>query len=238
MKDHFPFTDYDFYAYLASGAVLLAAIDFANGGANLARTDWSFVQIVVAVALAYVAGQVTATVSAMIFESWLARTVLHPPFAVLIGLCAARQREQWVARLTAAPYYRPLASEIQRLIIERAKRELGTDDISMPEQVFQPAYAVARQTEDTRLRLDDFRNQYGFSRNMAMVASITAIMFAVQDYRSSERAMRIVGRDRYTQSKSASCFGGISYSDSPSITFGWPVTPTVEIPCCSWMVNK
>jgi hypothetical protein len=186
MKNHFPFTDYDFYAYLASGAVLLAAIDYAYGGGYLSKTDWNFVQIIVAVALAYVTGQVTATVSAVIFENGLARTLLYPPFAVLIGISPERRREQMVARWAAAPYYRPFDPDIQRKIIDRAKEELRTDEIETSEEVFPPAYAVARKNDDTRLRLDDFRNQYGFSRNMAMVVAICTLIFLEKAYSTSE----------------------------------------------------
>jgi hypothetical protein len=140
-----PFTDYDFYAYLASGAVLLAAIDYAFGLGNLGRTDWSFAQIIVGVAVAYVTGQLTATLSAVIFENWLARTLLHRPFAVLVGIYPERSLERIVSYWIAAPYYRPLAAEIQCMIVERAKRDLKADKIKSSEQVFQPAYADARK---------------------------------------------------------------------------------------------
>jgi hypothetical protein len=187
MKNHFPFTDYDFYAYLTSGAMLLAAVDFVfAGGGYLARTDWTVVQVIVAVALAYVTGQLAATLSAVIFENWLARTILRPPFAILVGTSSPRRRETLVARWAAAPYYRALPEAMQRKIVERAKRDLDVEEITAAEQVFQPAYAAARKDEDTRNRLDDFRNQYGFSRNMAFVAAISLVMLLVKEQISGD----------------------------------------------------
>ena len=44
--------------------------------------------------------------------------------------------------------------------------------------VFGPAFSVARQNDDIKRRLDDFRNQYGLNRNMAFVAFIAALLFS------------------------------------------------------------
>ena len=59
MRNWFPFSDYDFYAYITSGFALMFAIDFLfNGGTIMLRPSWPVVQIVLAFALAYVLGQV------------------------------------------------------------------------------------------------------------------------------------------------------------------------------------
>ena len=47
MKDWFPLTSYEFYAYLTSGMVVLAAADRAFMGSTLAsHTDWKVVIVV------------------------------------------------------------------------------------------------------------------------------------------------------------------------------------------------
>jgi len=52
MRNWFPFTDYDFYGYLASGFVLLFAADYVLVEETLMlRQDWAFVEIVLVVEL-------------------------------------------------------------------------------------------------------------------------------------------------------------------------------------------
>ena len=53
MKNWFPFTDYDFYGYLASGFVLLFAVDYVfTDGIMRRREKWTGVKSVLAVAVA------------------------------------------------------------------------------------------------------------------------------------------------------------------------------------------
>ena len=57
MKQWFPFTDYEFYAYIAAGMLLVAAVDYTFGGAVLTnRAEWTVVQIVFWAVIAYLAG--------------------------------------------------------------------------------------------------------------------------------------------------------------------------------------
>jgi hypothetical protein len=87
MKQWFPFTDYDFYAYLTSGMLLIAAFDYTFGGGVLVeRTEWTVVQIVFWTAVAYLIGQLLAGPSAAVLEHGIASALLRPPLAVLLGL--------------------------------------------------------------------------------------------------------------------------------------------------------
>jgi hypothetical protein len=80
--EKFPFTSYDFWAYLASGFLLLAAVDVAAATGFLLQKDCSWPQTAVAVAGAYVAGQLTAGLSSIVFERGLVGRVLGYPLAV------------------------------------------------------------------------------------------------------------------------------------------------------------
>src|SRR5262245_37488784 len=61
MRQYFPFTDYDFYAYLTAGAGLLFAIDLTFNDADITRLpEWTVVRVGLVTALAYVVGQLTA----------------------------------------------------------------------------------------------------------------------------------------------------------------------------------
>ena len=74
MKDWFPLTSYEFYAYLTSGMVVLAAADRAFMGSTLAsHTDWKVVIVVFWAAIAYLIGHIVAIPSSAIFEHLIAK---------------------------------------------------------------------------------------------------------------------------------------------------------------------
>lgn len=61
-----PFTSFDFWGYLASGFLLLCAIDSAAALGLLARKDWTVVEGIFAVSMAYVVGHVIAGLASLI----------------------------------------------------------------------------------------------------------------------------------------------------------------------------
>ena len=173
MKNWFPFTDYDFYAYLTGGFLLLFAFDYSlNAGAIMLRTDWPVVQIILVVAIAYVIGQLLAGPSAILLEHGIARRFLRPPSTVLLGLKVPRARERFVQRWMTGRDYAPLSDRIIELIFSRAARTLGTkrEQITDAEEVFQLAYAAARKIPDTAARLDQLRTLYGLRSLMPATA--------------------------------------------------------------------
>lgn len=179
LKDWFPFTNYDFYAYLASGLVLLCAIDFwATGGQLLRRENWTFLQGSVVVAVGYITGQIVSIPASGILEGFVAHTLLRPPIAVLIS-AKSNCLERFLSRFLIGRYYAPLPSGTREKILARAEMETGLSRsklCTLPEEIFAPAHSWARKFEDTRNRMDDFRNQYGFNRNMAMTSFITTLL--------------------------------------------------------------
>ncbi len=184
MKSWFPFTDYDFYAYLASGSLLIAALDITgNGGQLVAQKNWPVAQVILLVAAAYVAGHLIASLSSWLLERLLARRLLAPPTAILLGMKKATLFQRAFAAVFIAQYYEPLPPSIAKRIFANAEAALQTAPGSLeqePDTIFQVAYVAARESEDARMRVDDFRNQYGFCRNIAMVALIAAIAFGVR----------------------------------------------------------
>jgi hypothetical protein len=61
---------------LACGLVLLFAIDYwHDAGHYLMHDNWTFLQVALVMALAYVTGQIIAMFSSIIFENGLARMV-------------------------------------------------------------------------------------------------------------------------------------------------------------------
>lgn len=179
----FPFTDYDFYGYLSCGLVLLFAIDYWHtGGQYLIHDNWTFLQTTFALALAYVTGQIIAIPSSIIIEHWLARTLLRPPVTVLLSVRATKT-EQFIEGFFLGQNYRPFPESLRDKVFANAERHTNTSRVELeanPEHVFSPAFTSVRKIEDVRKRLDDFRNQYGFNRNMAMSGFISTFLLAAR----------------------------------------------------------
>ncbi len=167
MDQKIPFTSYDFWAYLSAGFLLLVAFDAAAGTQLLVRDSWTIVQGIVAVSVAYVVGQIVASVSSFVFERGLVGKVLGYPRNVLFGQSDA---PPWLRALLCA-YFQPLPTETQAAALGKGKK-IG---ITSPgEALFWPAYAYARATPAVMSRLENFLNLYGFCRNTALVAFVDA----------------------------------------------------------------
>ncbi|GAB3758718.1 hypothetical protein GCM10028796_04810 [Ramlibacter monticola] len=171
MNQNFPFTSYDFWAYLTSGGLLLAAIDLVAGTGFLGQKDWTWAQTAVAVASAYIAGQLTAALSSPIFERGLVGTVLGYPRDNLFGQCIA---PSWLRKCLPA-YYQPLPPAAQKAALTKGAA-LGVDGPG--ERLFWPAFSVAKESKVAKERMDNFINQYGFARNIALVSFVDAAILA------------------------------------------------------------
>ena len=66
--DKIPFSVYDFFAYLSSGTVVLATVDYVWGLGVLERREVGPVLGIVLVILAYVSGHIVAQFSSFLFE--------------------------------------------------------------------------------------------------------------------------------------------------------------------------
>ena len=196
MKQWFPFTDYDFYGYLACGLVLLFATDYwHSGGQYLIHNDWTFFQGALLVSLAYITGQIVAMPSSTLLENGFARKLLRPPATILLS---GRQRwyERWIARLFVGRYYEPFPSGTRDRIYANAEKHTGKTKAYLQghiEEVFMPAYTQSRTVEDARKRMDDFRNQYGFNRNMAMSCIVAFCLLFHRAWRDSDIDARMFG---------------------------------------------
>lgn len=182
MRNWFPFTDYDFYGYLASGFTILFAFDLAfNGGAVAFRPEWTFVQVVLAVAFAYAVGQLAAWPSSILLEHILVRSVLRSPFDIQVGAAPPRWVERVVNAAVTGRDYRPLGEDAVDNMVARAAAITGRPAsyyAESPDRLFQPAYEFAMSVPDTRKRMDQFRNLYGLTRNLAFAGLLSAAVLA------------------------------------------------------------
>src|SRR5215207_5377509 len=164
--------------------LLIAAVDYTFGGGVLVgREQWTVVQIVFWTAAAYVAGQLIAGPSASLLEHTIARRLLYPPTQILLGVRERRRRERLLS-LIAGRHYEPFPAPMRAQLLSRAAAAYATSpaDFHDAEATFQAAYASARNSSDTVARIDQFRNLYAFSRNLAFVGLIAAILLGIRAY--------------------------------------------------------
>ncbi len=184
MKDWFPFTDYDFYGYLVSGFCFLFALDYAFAdGSIILQNEWTFVETVLAVGIAYFCGQLMAAPSSVLLEHFVARTLLPPPMKVLLSDDRPGALVRFMGACVLGRNYTPISVAQRKIVLSRAAKDNETNVETVSgnfEMVFSCAYHNARQNDDTRNRLDSFRNQYGLNRNMSFTALTVSVIFAWQ----------------------------------------------------------
>ncbi len=166
--DKIPFSVYDFFAYLSSGTVVLATIDYIWGLGVLQRKEVGPALGVVLVILAYVTGHIVAQFSSFLIEHTVVKRILKRPLAHLLG-----EKARWVVFVWVFPnFHRPFPADTRRKIKEQAAARSCTSE---GEGLFLHAYALVTASERAQARLDSFRNQYGFARNMSLSFLVPSI---------------------------------------------------------------
>lgn len=178
MKNWFPFNDYDFYAYITSGVILIATIDYALGGSALVgRTEWSIVQGVFWTMISYVVGHVVAGLSSFVMEQMLLKKVFTSPVQTILGLKQSRWFEL-PFRYLFAREFSPFPQVTSDKIKSKLATTIGVDSPALedPETLFQTAFSLARYAKDSEQRLSQFMNLYGLCRNVAFVGLIATVL--------------------------------------------------------------
>ena len=181
--DKIPFSVYDFFAYLSSGAVLVATADYIWGLGLMARPDIGAVLGVALVIITYVVGQTVAQFSSFFLEQIVVHRLLKRPSSLLMGSKPSFKPFKWIF----PNYHRPLATSTQEKVRKQAAARNCT---AADEGLFQHAYPVVTANERAQARLDDFRNLYGFARNMAFAFLVAAGSIAIA-YRFGHQPVRV-----------------------------------------------
>jgi len=171
--DKIPFGVYDFFAYLSSGAILLVTADYILSLGLLGQKDVGVTLGLVLIIFAYVSGQVVAHFASLVLERFVVGRILKRPTSVLLGEPARSRILIWIF----PGYYRALPAGTRDRICQRARaRGVGAQD----ESLFLHVYAVVTSgSERTQGRLDEFRNQYGFARNVGFAFFLASIAVIV-----------------------------------------------------------
>lgn len=177
MSDLFKFSDYDVFAYLASGLAAFAVSDVVFDTNLVIGADWSASTGALTIAGAYLAGQVLASPAAWLMQRWLVHRVLLGPTTVLMGSRPLRWRRVLRATLLGV-YYSPLDAHLKTRVREASRRNCGAD--LADESLFWCAFPVAKADPIAYGRMEGFLRLYGFCRNAAFVAAVGAVAFAVR----------------------------------------------------------
>lgn len=178
-----PFSVYDFFAYLSCGAVLVATADYVLGLGLLAQKEVRPILAVLLIILAYVCGHIIAHFSSFILEDMVVQRVLKRPTAILLG-----EKPTWVVLRWIFPnYFRAFPSGTQKRIRQQAK-DRGCEGNG--EALFLHAYSIVTSNTDLQNRLDSFRNQYGFARNMSFAFFVAAITILIA-HRFADHPVRL-----------------------------------------------
>jgi len=90
-------------------------------------------------------------------------------------------------KLVFPQFHRPFPDATQHRVRQQAVVDGGT---ATGEGLFLHAYATATRDERVQKRLDDFRNQYGFARNMSF-AFLTSAVAILSEHRFGHHPVRL-----------------------------------------------
>jgi hypothetical protein len=159
-----PFSVYDFFGYLASGAVVLAGCTAAFIGYGPFEKSPGLLIGFVLIITIYILGHIIANLAADLIERRLVRARLHSPTEILLGFYSPGG---WETKLFPG-YTNPLPSGVQDRVKELAAPRTG-------ESLFFHCHAVMKSDSVVQGRLGTFLNLYGFCRNMTLALLVVAL---------------------------------------------------------------
>lgn len=157
-------TDYELFAYIASGFSALAVFDLAGSSEIILGADWNASSGIVTLLFSYILGQIIAAPSKAIVEQWIVAKLFLAPSIVLMGRSPKLRKRIFLKKTLFREYYTPLVDHM-RTRIDRSE----TSDAAQGEALFWRAFAVAKQDSIAYLRMQIFLKLYGFCRNMAFI---------------------------------------------------------------------
>ncbi len=168
-----PFGVYDFFGYLASGFLVLAALDLVFTDGAVLKSNMQLLPGLFWLVVAYVTGHIVANMSSFLLERLLVQRLLGRPHQLLFEVPA---RKRWTRLFPG--YHEPLPQETRERVLKKAGERAG---ITGPgPALFFHCFASVRGDEDARRRLDSFLSLYGFSRNVATAAVIAVLVLAAE----------------------------------------------------------
>lgn len=171
-----PLTGYDIFGYLASGFMVLAAVEYGFDGNWLVERDWKPGGIALYVTMAYVIGHILANLSSELIGNRLGRGVLGPSEELLFKpeKKSGEKRSFWEWLFPG--FHQPLPAKTQDRILKAAEPE-GLNEPGRA--LYLHAFAVVKQDKTTLDRLNTFLNLYGFCRNLSFALLVAVAVIAL-----------------------------------------------------------
>lgn len=167
-----PFSVYDFFAYLSAGSILIVTGDYIWKFGLLTQEKVNSILGIALIILAYVLGHIVAHFSSWILEYGIAKRLLKSPSESLFG---AQPRWKFLKQIFRA-YHRELSPSTQERIDQQKKIR---NCHAAGESLFQHAYPLVTAIDRYQARLDEFRNLYGFARNMSLAFFVASLLLFV-----------------------------------------------------------
>lgn len=174
-----PFSAYDFFGYLASGVLLVSAIDLAFGASLISSTDISPIKLIQLSFIAYVLGHGIAHLSSWLIEHNFVRKVLTSPTKVLFQKST---KSRW--NYIFPGYFTPLPKGTQQRILEKSIKQANIREPG--EALFFHCRSVVMKSEFTRDRLATFLQLYGFCRNTSLAAFLSSFTILLSLLKETE----------------------------------------------------
>ena len=173
-----PFSVYDFFAFLATGFIVLCAVDYAFDLGWLQKKDLPPGILVFIILGAYILGHLVANLSSYFLEHRFLRGILMSPEHTLF-----EETKGFWSRVFPI-FYRTFPPETKKRVFARAK----TAGISQPGRgLFFHCHSIVKRDKCTADRLRNFLNAYGFCRNASMASIISAAILLYAGLREWDR---------------------------------------------------
>lgn len=179
-----PFDPYDFFGYVASGLVLVALGQLCFGIPKVFGVDLKPFDMAVTILAVYIAGQVVAGPAKLIFEDVLVHKIIGSPTGTLLS-----HKKRLLVRIIFPGYCRPLPVYIR----DRVHRKLAT--LSPPPTEAEGIFLAIRYSPDVlsdealMVKIDKFRDRYGFNRNVSFSLLIASIVLETMKHISGNHIL-------------------------------------------------
>ena len=181
-----PFNAYDFFGYLACGALVVMLWDYIYGPQLIMQANHDFIDYAILLIGAYSAGHVISQLAERILQGAVVTRRLGQPTRVLMAETAVPGA---LRGFLFNSYFHPLPEFTRDRISKKVAANTGK--MLTGEELFLHIFATVEDIEHVRNKLGTMLNLYGFARNMSLAALIGAAFCFIGpvDYRELEMLM-------------------------------------------------
>jgi hypothetical protein len=179
-----PFDPYDFFGYIASGLVLVTLAQLIFGFPKVFGADLKLFDTAVIILAVYVAGQLVAGPAKLLFEDLLVHGLLQSPTRNLL-----RSDAPLALKIFFPGFYTPLPPLVRAQIATKLS-PLDAQQKNVEEIFLKIRYSPDVLRNDRLMaKIDMFRDQYGFARNVSFSLLFAAICLSVAGHSRADRTL-------------------------------------------------